>query len=193
MSTQWPAQLQDVQLAMRWIRAHAVQLHIDPSRICVLGDSAGGHLALFLGSLKKSRPGDRSDLHSEQSPAATCVVNMFGPANLAHPDFVKVFGERPSLLRRKSVAEDPEFYASASPIQNVDAQTAPTLVIQGLTDSIVVNSLAEELVAKLEKFKVPHEYVTFNGGHWFLDIKPRSRKSEIEDQALEFVRQYLQP
>jgi acetyl esterase/lipase len=50
-TTQWNAQLQDVQLAIRWLRQNANRFRIDPTRIGALGESAGGHLALFLGSL----------------------------------------------------------------------------------------------------------------------------------------------
>src|SRR5262245_6950308 len=71
-TTQWSAQLQDAQLAIRlqdaqlairWLRQNADVLRIDPARIGALGESAGGHLALFLGSLKDSvsNPSDRID------------------------------------------------------------------------------------------------------------------------------------
>ena len=56
--THWPAQLVDVQLAVRFLRAHAAEFGIDPARIGALGDSAGGHLAVFLGVLHSIAPGD---------------------------------------------------------------------------------------------------------------------------------------
>ncbi|MGV7801832.1 alpha/beta hydrolase fold domain-containing protein, partial [Mycobacterium kansasii] len=46
----YPAQIQDVKLAIQYLRAHAEQYHIDPSRIGVWGTSAGGHLASLLGT-----------------------------------------------------------------------------------------------------------------------------------------------
>jgi len=45
----WPAQIHDVKAAVRWMRANADRLGIDPDKICVTGNSAGAHLALMLG------------------------------------------------------------------------------------------------------------------------------------------------
>src|SRR5262245_47977315 len=45
----WPAQLDDVQRAVRWVRANAVQYGVDPDRLGAVGESAGGHLVTFLG------------------------------------------------------------------------------------------------------------------------------------------------
>lgn len=46
---QWPAQIEDAKCAVRYLRAHAKELNIDPNKIGVIGDSAGGHLCLLLG------------------------------------------------------------------------------------------------------------------------------------------------
>ena len=47
----WPAQLDDAQRAVRWIRAHADEFDLDPDRICATGHSAGGYLAALLGTM----------------------------------------------------------------------------------------------------------------------------------------------
>lgn len=190
-STQWPAQLQDVQLAVRWVREYADQMGIDPQRICVLGDSAGGHLALFLGALAASRPGDRSQYFANQSPQVSCVVNMFGPADLTHPKFVKVF-QKPPLFGGKSYAEAPALWHEASPITAIQANMAPTMVIQGTRDEIVDVEISNDLIKALNGMGVVNEYITYDGGHWFKDLEPPSLKSRIENRALEFVKNCLQ-
>ncbi len=48
----WPAQIHDVKTTLRWMRMHAAELEIDPSRIATWGNSAGGHLALFAGGTR---------------------------------------------------------------------------------------------------------------------------------------------
>ena len=44
----WPVQIQDCKAAIRWLKAHAHQYGYDPSRIAVIGESVGGHLAAIL-------------------------------------------------------------------------------------------------------------------------------------------------
>jgi acetyl esterase/lipase len=80
-TTQWNAQLQDVQLAIRWLRQNASTWRMDPNRIGAVGDSAGGHLALFLGSLDASVPNSTCFTRCFVS----AVVDMFGPTDLTQP------------------------------------------------------------------------------------------------------------
>src|SRR5262249_58353003 len=62
----FPAQIEDAQAAVRFLRAHAKDYHLDPKRVAAVGDSAGGHLALLLGLM--------------DGPAKVqAVVNYFGP------------------------------------------------------------------------------------------------------------------
>ena len=67
----WPAQLDDTQRAVRWVRAHADKYHIDPQRIGALGHSAGGQLVAFLGT-RDTR--DNSDARAGQlfKPGGVC-------------------------------------------------------------------------------------------------------------------------
>jgi acetyl esterase/lipase len=190
-ATQWPAQLQDVQLMMRWVRQFAPQLGIDPNRICVFGDSAGGHLVQFLGSLKTSVPGDRSGIFPNQSPAANCVVDMFGPTDMTEPAFLKVI-DGIALFGGKTYAQAPQLYADASPIRYVSSQTAPTMMIYGIDDTIVPFSQGQALANKLNQNHVTNYLIPFNGGHWFQGT-PSSQKKAAEDYALNFVKMYLRP
>jgi acetyl esterase/lipase len=79
----WPAQLVDAQLAVRWLRSHAAEFGVDPSRICALGDSAGAHLAVFLAVLNHTVPGDYSGQLPNVSSRVTCAVDNFGPVDLS--------------------------------------------------------------------------------------------------------------
>lgn len=188
----WPAQLQDVQLAIRWVKKYADRLGVDPNRICASGDSAGGHLSLFLGALKKNQPGDRSKILAEYTPTVACVANLFGPADLTHPEFVKVF-QKPALFGGRSFSEAPELWRRASPLFEIKADMPPTIVVHGLKDKIIANENAENLIRRLTDLRVSHRYISFDGGHWFEGLKPPSRKSEIDDEVLEFIRSVLRP
>ena len=76
----FPSQLQDCKSAVRWLRAYAAEYGIDPTRIGVWGESAGGHLAALLGTTGFTRDFDEGD-HLDQSSEVQCVVNWFGPVD----------------------------------------------------------------------------------------------------------------
>ncbi len=85
----FPAQVEDVKCAVRYLRAHAKDLHINAAKFGALGESAGGHLSLMLGLMNKEDGLEGDGGNPEQSSKVQAVVNYFGPA-----DFVqKVDGE----------------------------------------------------------------------------------------------------
>ncbi|MBV9755757.1 MAG: alpha/beta hydrolase, partial [Alphaproteobacteria bacterium] len=131
----WPAPLQDVQLAVRWVRAHAAELGVDPERICAMGDSAGGQLAVFLAVLAAVAAGDQADQLAAVSPRIACAIDISGPVDLGRwpasaPLAPRLFGTvtGPTLA---AAARD------ASPLALVTAATAPMMVIHGVADPLV--------------------------------------------------------
>jgi len=192
--THWPAQLQDAQLTVRWARAHAQILGLDPRRICAMGGSSGGQLAMQLGYLKQSLPGDRSDLFKEQSPTVSCVVNICGPANLTHPEFIQglknVGLQSLPFLGGKSLAEAPDQWLSASPLYAIKSDSAPTMLVQALSDVIVPRAIGNELVEKLAKEKVPHRFIEVDGDHGLINT-PHAQKRMVDTAVLEFLNSNL--
>ena len=79
----WPAQRDDCKAAVRWLRANAEELNVDPGDFVVWGASAGGHLAATLG-LTNDAPGTTGDVgeHTEVSSAVSLAINFFGPTDL---------------------------------------------------------------------------------------------------------------
>lgn len=76
-----PAFLRDVKSAIRYLRAHAEEHQIDPTRVAAWGTSSGGNTALLLG-LTGDDPRYVSDVHPEQSDAVKAVVDVFGPTDM---------------------------------------------------------------------------------------------------------------
>src|SRR5581483_10127968 len=74
----WPAQLEDVQAALRWIRAHAASYGIDPRHVFAWGGSCGGHLAAML-ALRDDPLGDGEPLHGRVQGA----IDAFGDGDLS--------------------------------------------------------------------------------------------------------------
>lgn len=88
----WPAQLIDVKTAIRYIRAHAKELNIDPERIGIMGRSAGGHLAAMAGL---NLSGYDSEEWSGYSSDVQAVFDMFGPV-----DMVKLLEDEVEEIKR---------------------------------------------------------------------------------------------
>jgi acetyl esterase/lipase len=160
--TFWPAQLSDVQLAMRWMRAHARQLGINPAKICAVGDSAGGQLAVFLGVTDAVVKDGNAGLYAGYSSAASCVVDNSGMVDLTDSNAMSPFT---ALLGGATPKSNPQAYAAASPLQLVSAHSAPMLVVHGYTDKVVPMNQAMRLVESLVSHGVPAEFIGYPGGH----------------------------
>ena len=162
--TRWPAQLVDAQLAVRYLRSHAAELEIDPARIGAIGDSAGGQLALLLGTLRSVVPGDRDGLYPDQRPNVSAVVDEFGPVDI--PNMGAGAAENMRLLFG-TATPSPAVADQASPLPFLTAQTASTYIIHGHQDGVVPFAQSARLAAALLARQVPHEFITFKGGHGY--------------------------
>jgi acetyl esterase/lipase len=150
----FPAQIEDCKCAVRWMRAHATELNIDPNRIGALGASAGGHLVMMLGSMDTADGLEGEGGWQDQSSKVQSVVAYFGPTNLA--------SEYPPLVEKLLVdflggtaAEKPEVYKQASPVTYVNAGDAPMLLFQGTKDVLVPYEQAWQMAQKLTDAGVP--------------------------------------
>ncbi len=126
----WPAQADDVAEALRFLRAHADVLGIDPGRVGVAGDSAGGHLAA-MAALTGSGP-----------TAVQAAAVLYGVTDLRDFDAVEGTPEdrrgTPEVCLIGSLpAEAPEAFAAASPITHARSDAPPMLLISGDADSVV--------------------------------------------------------
>ena len=183
---QWPAQLVDAQLAVRWLRSRAPALRVDPARICALGQSAGAHLAVFLGALHVIHAGDQASRLSTYSPAVSCVVDDYGPVDLIS------LNEALTALLGSTPWASPARYRDASPIFAVNTRTAPTLIVHGTQDSIIPISQSLELLRALESHHVPVQMITYTGGHG-LDSIPDQQAQALNARLIEFLIAQLHP
>ncbi len=184
--THWPAQLLDAQLAVRYLRAHAGEFGLDPARFGAMGDSAGGHLAVFLGVLHANEPGDTTNLDPAQSPAVQAVVDQYGPITIQEApssmaSITALFGKPDP-----SAAE----LASMSPLPDVSAQSAPTYILHGLQDALVPYQDSEALAAKLVASGVQTVFVPFQGGHGYEGVPPE-QVLKLQYQAIDWMKQQL--
>src|SRR5918994_6685707 len=158
----WPAQLDDVQRAVRWVRAHAVDHGIDPMRVGAYGWSAGGQLAALLGT-RDTR--DATAPLASYPSRVSCVVDLAGDVDLAAYTKPPALHEVVALLGG-TPQEVPERYRDASPLSWIDGRTAPFLVVHGTQDDVVPIDQSRRLVAALRAAGVEVQYVELDDtGH----------------------------
>jgi len=182
---QFPAMIEDVKCAVRYLRAHADQYNLDSNRIGVFGGSAGGHLVSMLGVTDESAGFDVGE-YLEYSSRVQAVVDMFGPADLT-VDF-EGGGE---TVRRAFGDFD---LALASPVTYASADDPPLLILHGEEDALVPIEQSEELLAKLQAAGVQAELVPVaNAGHGFKpvggEISPS--REEISQMIVSFFEERL--
>jgi acetyl esterase/lipase len=145
----FPAQLLDVKAAVRFLRSNARALKVDPERIGAMGFSAGGHLALLLGTTGPEDGFDGADAKGVPSARVQAVVDFFGPADLNTKGFSDTARGYIDCLIGASSVEKPELAAKASPTTYVGAGDAPVLIFQGTKDPLVPPSQTVALVERL--------------------------------------------
>ena len=188
---QFPAAIYDVKAAVRWLRANAAQLQIDPARIGVTGDSAGGHLAQFLGVTAGVDQFEGDDGNADKSSQVNCVVNRYGPSDLTKSYDASVdAAEVLPLFLGGNLDTARSRHTLASPLNWVTPAAAPTLLLHGTEDKYVAYEQAVWLRDRLQACGVEVELVTLNGaGHGF-----KGADAEKAEQALlAFFAKHLKP
>ncbi|MDF1823222.1 MAG: alpha/beta hydrolase [Verrucomicrobiales bacterium] len=157
----YPAQLADVQRAIRYVRAHAAEYGLDPNRIAVMGFSAGGHLASMAATLYDREVYEAQDAVDEVSArpdfAVLCypVISMDG--EITHS------GSRRNLLGTEK-AGDERLAASVSSEKNVTAETPPTFLFQTDADTAVPAENAVRFYLALRENGVSAELHCYQDG-----------------------------
>ncbi len=146
----FPAALEDCKCAVRWLRAHAREYHIDPKYIGAYGNSAGGHLALLLGMSGKGAGFEGDGPYQEQSSLVQAAVSDSGPVDLLEQyqtgPLRQVVGR---FLGGPPEGERAALYRKASPIHQITADTPPLLLIYGGADEQVPVETADRFVLAL--------------------------------------------
>ena len=174
----WPAQIDDVRAAHKYLVDNAEKLGIDPERIAVTGGSAGGHLALMLGLGPKEQA---------ESLRVRGIVNLFGPAELRDIEKIEHVRELVEALVDGKLEEKAEALSDASPVTIADRTDPPVLTFHGTDDEIVPYEQATILHAALNKSQIPNRLFTMQGtGHGV-----GKYGDEVNEQLGEFVQVHV--
>ena len=157
----FPAQVEDVKAAIRWLRANAKEYKLDKDRIGVWGVSAGGHLVCMLGLTGKTKEFDVGD-HLDQSSEVQAVCNWCGPAHLEHAyegldmntDLTKQLVQMYKEFLGGSMDEKKELVKKASPYFYVHQDAPPFLHVHGTMDTLVPVEQSEMLHDHLRQHNV---------------------------------------
>jgi len=164
----FPAAVEDVTCAVRWVKAHADDYGVDPERIALIGGSAGGHLAMMAGYTQDNPDfvvGCSDTINSD----IKAIVNLYGPTDLTTP-YARQRNEVTSFLGVSSYSDDPDLFLRASPKHYISPDDPPTLIFHGTIDSLVPISQSDSLDAWLTKVGVPHEYHRLKGWPHTMDL-----------------------
>ena len=150
----WPAQIEDVKASIRWTRANAANLGIDPKRIAVAGYSAGGHLALFA-ACTANRPefeggGGNRGVGTE---LAACLA-FYAVTGPAWSGWSRAFPLPAGSSEEAWHAAEPATYIKNFP---------PTVLFHGLADTTVPPESSQQFLQLLRDAVVPAELHTFAG------------------------------
>jgi acetyl esterase/lipase len=189
----WPAQLDDAQLAVRWIRANAAQYNVDPDRICSLGHSFGGQLAALLGV--RDTPTDGDLPLAEYSSHVSCVVAIAAGLDAMHPYLdenvqaqMDLYGGAPS--------QTPAIHLDASPLAQVSRDSAPFLIFHGADDENTSVEEARKMVDALHRAGVEVVYVEYPHAthfYWISFFEITGSWDLVAPETLAFLGRHLQP
>lgn len=182
-TAKFPEPLEDVKAAIRYLKANADRFGIDPSRVGIVGGSAGGYLTAMAGTTSGTKMFDRGE-NLQVTSDVKAAVDLYGLSDLTQigSDFSAdvqarhrsagatealwvngspVFGGRDGgILADKQVAE------AANPIHYISKTSAPMLLMHGTSDTVVSPSQTDLLYQALQKSGIPSErYLVTGAAH----------------------------
>ncbi len=197
LSTQavFPAQVHDIKAALRFLRANASRLHINATKIGILGSSAGGHLAALVGVTNGNKELEgKVGEHLGQSSDVQVIVSYYGASNLetilsqstpAGRDF-----RIPALklLLGDTPDKKPELAKLASPVAHLDKKDPPLMLIHGDVDPQMPPQQSQELTKACEDMGLPVALLmlpgSLHGGAEFYDDERTDIVAKFLDKML---------
>ncbi len=175
----WPAQRDDVLAAIAWLKANAERLGFDPTRLVLLGRSAGGQIATAVG-------------YGANDPAIRGVIALYAPHDMLFAWSVsreddalnsiellrQLFGGPPEGERRM-------LYESASGQLLAHTGSPPALLIHGANDTLSWFRHSERLNARLQELRVPHYYLRLPWATHGFDFNRDGPGGQLADYAID--------
>jgi len=163
----WPAQIHDSKAALRWMRANAGRLGIDPARIAVSGNSAGAHLSLMVAGTPNVPEFEGAGGNAGVDTSVAASVAIYAPVQLGGP---AALSEAVSAL----MGPNPTAAAltGASPVSHASSTFPPTLLIHGNGDVVVPSEASLQMYRALQAAGAPAELHIYAGEPHAFDAAP---------------------
>ena len=164
------------------------ELEVDPNRLGVMGMSAGGHLALMLGTTGDDGSADAKDESARFSSRVQAVVALVPPTDLRvavweSPESLPAYRKFPALNLPLAQA------GPASPLTHVTTDDAPALVIMGGKDELVPPKHGQWIAEAFQKSKVEHKLIVLeNAGH---GLEGKDNQAKTLEETLNWFDQHL--
>lgn len=177
VEAKYPAQINDVKAAIRYVRGAAQTYGFDTSFVGITGFSSGGHLSSLAGTtngVKTYKQGDvEVDIegslgaYTSESSEVDAVVDWFGPIDMARMENCETYKDEKSpeaVLIGGAPAENPDMVKLLSPINYVSYGDPQFLVIHGNADPVVPYCQSELFTAQLKAHDCLADFITVEGG-----------------------------
>lgn len=185
----FPSLIEDGKAAIRYLREHAGEYGVDPARIGVMGDSAGGYVAQMLGTTNGERAFDRGEF-LDKSSDVQAAVTLYGISDLrsigeGFPEAVQKVHQSPAVTEAlllngpafgtfpgASISSDAEKALAASPMGHVEGRKPPFLIMHGTADTLVSPAQSKHLYEALKAGRNKVDYYLVEGAghgdlHWY--------------------------
>ncbi|KAA3618907.1 MAG: alpha/beta hydrolase [Calditrichaeota bacterium] len=184
----FPAAVEDVKCAVKWIKKHAAEYNIDPDNMALVGGSAGAHLAMLTAFTAGTQDFSQDCGDDSLTTAVKALVDIYGPEDLtveyatSNKNVQKFLGG--------TIEEIPAIYQTASPGNYVTKNAPPTLILHGSIDTLVPIEQSENLYAKMQKLGIPVEFYPLPGWPHAMDLALHPNRY-MQYRMTEFFEKYI--
>jgi acetyl esterase/lipase len=179
----FPAAIEDVQRAIRFVRANAKSYGIDAQKLGGLGGSSGGNLISLAAYLAAPGQADDSDAVNREPATLQAIVlraavtDLRAPSTASNASFIVSYMETPPGESSAAKA----LYAAASPITQISARAPPTLLLHGDSDDLVPFAQSQAVESALKVVGVPAKLISIPGGEHGADFGSATARADWPD------------
>ena len=183
-----PGAIEDIRVAIEYLKLNHEALNIDPENIVLMGASAGAHLALTAGLLGNDRRFDTNCQTQSMDMRVKAIIDKYGPVDFSDPED-EFYNYKSLIWWMGDKAADLDFRKEISPITYVTQESPPVLIVHGTNDPIVPYSQSLKLKEELDKKGVYNEFISVEKGlHGKFD---KSKNNEINKSIVDFLKKVI--
>lgn len=185
----FPSQVEDIKLAIRFLKANANRFSINPDRIIVVGASAGSYLAVMAGVTGNSDAFSNHGLYIDQTSSVRAVVAQSSPiGNFTLPKY------RESLTVQRLVNASAQDFSKTlqqmSPVTYLDPSDPPFFLSHGTEDELVPVDMSREFVKALEAINHDFDYYEVEGGTHSLSRSAPQASKFVFKELVNFIEKW---